>query len=114
MFNLPPALLLRIGLAFTFLYAALSGFFEPDSWIGFFPEWLRATFPPYPLLTAFGIFEIALAFWLLSGKYIYWAAHIYALTMVGIVIFNPGAFIITFRDVGLAFAGWALAGISKK
>ena len=114
MFNFSPALLLRLGLAFTFLYAAISGFLEPDAWIGFFPEWLRVLLPPNILLTTFGIFEIAIAFWLLSGRYIYWAAHIYALTMVGIVVFNLGALDITFRDIGLAFAALALAALSKK
>jgi uncharacterized membrane protein len=112
--NLSPSLLLRLGLAFTFLYAAISGFIDPDAWIGFFPEWLRALISGYSLLLVFGVFEIVIALALIFDKYTYWMAHIYALTMVGIVVFNPGALIITFRDVGLALAGWALALLAKK
>ncbi len=113
MFKITPNFLLRVGLAATFFYAAISGFFEPDSWIGFFPEWLLTLLPAYPMLVVFGIFEIVVALALLFNRYTYWAAHMYALTMVGIVVFNPGALIITFRDIGLAFAGWALAMMSK-
>jgi uncharacterized membrane protein len=111
---LAPAFLLRMGLAATFLYAAISGFVQPDDWVGFFPEWLRALIPAYLMLLAFGVFEIAVALALIFNKYTYWAAHLYALTMVGIVIANPGALIITFRDIGLAFAGWALAALSSQ
>ncbi len=113
MFKFSPSLLLRFGLAFTFLYAATSGFIEPDSWIGFFPEWLRAIVPAYPMLTAFGIFEIVVALALIFDQYTYYAAYIYALTMIGIIVSNPGALIISFRDIGLAFAALALAKLSK-
>ncbi len=109
-----PAFLLRIGLAITFVYAAVSGFLMPNDWVGFFPAWLTSFMPAYPMLWGFGVFEIVIALALIFDKYTYWAAHIYTLTMVGIVAFNPGALIVTFRDIGLAFAAAALATLAKR
>ena len=108
-----PSFLLRLGLAATILYAAISSFISPSEWIGFFPEWMRAILPAGLLLNGFSVFEIILAAWLLSGYQIFWAGLICAALMVGIIIFNPGALIITFRDIGLAFAALALAVMER-
>ena len=98
-------LLLRIGLAFTFIYAAISGFIEPESWIGWLPEFARSN----TWLNAFGVLEILIGLWLLSGWKIFWAGLISGVMFAGITVFNLGAFLITFRDVGLAAAAFALA-----
>lgn len=98
-------LLLRLGLAFGFLYAATSSLMAPENWIGFIPGWVPA---PELALKAHAIFEIILALWLLWGKRIQWAAYLSALSMFAILI-TTGIDEVTFRDVGLMFAASALA-----
>lgn len=102
------SLLLRIGLAFTFLYVAIASFLEPVNWIGFFP------FEPSAFVfQAFSVFELFLALWLLSGVKTFFAALISAVLLAGIVVTNLGAMDIVFRDAGLFFAALALAVLSK-
>jgi hypothetical protein len=109
-----PALLLRVGLAFTFLYAAFGSFAEPVNWIGFFPRFVFGFgLPDELVLGAFSLYEIGLGLWLLWGKKAAWAALASGATLGGIVVFNIGAMDIVFRDVGLLFAALALAKISK-
>ncbi len=103
------SLLLRIGLAFAFLYAAIGSFLAPDSWIGFFPPFLRNIFPPNLLLVGFSVYEILLGLWLLWGGYAFYSASLAVLTLLGIIIPNLGALDIIFRDVGLLFAALGLA-----
>ena len=68
-----PSLLLRIGVAFAFIYPPLAALADPYSWIGYFPRFLLDTAPnDLVLLHAFGIFEIVLAMWILSGKKIFY------------------------------------------
>ena len=106
-------LLLSIGLAATFFYAAISSLQRPDDWVGFLPAFLRSDPLAGTLLTIFSIFEIGLAVWLVSGIKTTFAAMISAAVMVGIILADPGALIITFRDIGLAFAAVALAVLAK-
>ena len=106
--------LLRIGLAFAFFYAALASFFDPNSWIGFYPDFLRNLFAETFLLTAFSIFEIVLAIWLLSGRFLFWASLVSAGALTGIVIFNLPQMDIIFRDISLVFASLGLAKLAKE
>lgn len=108
------SLLLRIGLAFVFLYAAIASFLDPNSWIGYFPLFLRQLMRPQILLSGFSVYEILLAIWLLSGKYAFYSASLTGLTLSGIIIPNLGAWDIIFRDVGLLFAALALAVLNYK
>lgn len=105
--------LLRFGIAFTFFYAAVFSFLNPNDWIGFFPLFLRNILPAGLILAGFGFYELVLGFWLLLGKYIFSAGLISAATFLGIIVFNIGAFDIIFRDVGLFFAALALAFASR-
>lgn len=104
--------LLRVALAFAFLYVAVASFRDPFSWIGFFPQFLRDLVPAQTLLTGFSIFEIVLGLWLLSGKWLKFASLLAAATLAGIVLFNWGARDIVFRDVSLALAALALTALS--
>ncbi len=106
--------LLRIGLAFVFLYAAISSFVNPDAWIGFFPAFLVSIVPAGFLLGGFSVYEIVLALWLLSGRWLMYAGYLAAATFAGIVLTNPGVLDLTFRDVGLFFAALALALLSRE
>ena len=103
-------LLLRIGVAFAFIYPAVSAYFEPLSWIGFFPNFLRDTFINETLLlNLFGIFEIAIALWILVGRNIFIPSVLAALFLFGIVIFNLPSLDIIFRDISIMLMAVALA-----
>lgn len=101
-------LLLRIGLAIVFTYAAVSSFKNPQDWIGYLPKFAKQHIDGYLLLKVFSVYELALAIWLLSGRYMKYAAALAAATLAGIVVFNLSLFAITFRDVALIFAALAL------
>lgn len=107
-------LLLRVGLATVFLYAAISSVVYPSDWIGYLPGVLTEHFSATTLLKVFSIYELLLAAWLLSGIYIRCAALLCAATLSGIVVSNFSLFVISFRDIGLMFAALALAFSYKK
>jgi len=101
--------ILRVGIAFTLLYAALGSTLEPVNWIGFFPAFLfRFGIPEELLLGVFSLTEAALGLWLLWGKKVVYPALLSAFAFGGIALFNLGAMDIVFRDVGLFFAALAL------
>ena len=104
---------LKIGLAFVFIYAAVSGFFDPQSWIGFVPDIGNFITRGYILLFV-DIINLTLGLWLLSGKKTFYAAVASSVVLAGITLTNLGSFLIVFRDVGLFFAAVALASLSKK
>lgn len=106
--------LLRIGLGAAFLYAAIASFLEPESWIGFFPIWLRNLAPANYLLMTFSIYEIILAIWLFSSKKIFYAASLATLTLAGIIVFNISTLDIIFRDIPILFLALALMVIHKE
>lgn len=105
-------LLLRIGFAIIFTYAATDSFLHPNDWVGFLPKILLQFLPGLLLLKFFAVYEYVLAAWILSGKSTKYAASLAALTLSGIVVTNFNLFIISFRDVALIFAAVALAVLS--
>lgn len=109
-----PSVLLRVGLAVVFLYAAGASFISPNDWIGYLPQFARDFVSDKLLLTIFSVYELILVVWLLSGKYVKLAALLSAATLTGIVIFNYGILAITFRDIGLIFAAAALYFCKEK
>lgn len=104
----PVSLLLRLGLATIFLYAAVSSFLVPEEWVGYFPQFLRDIVSPDILLPVFSVYELLLAVWLLSSLYVQYAALLSAATLAGIVVSNFQLFAITFRDLALIFTSIAL------
>ena len=111
--NMTP-LLLRIGLGVVFLYASISSFTNPQDWVGYFPKFAKDFVPVGTLLHIFSVYEMILAVWLLSGKFIQQAAVLVVLTLSGIVLFNFSLLAISFRDIGLIFAALALFFTEKK
>jgi uncharacterized membrane protein YphA (DoxX/SURF4 family) len=101
-------LLLRAGLALMFIYAAISSTANPNDWIGYLPPMLREHFNAHALLHVFSVWEAVLAIWLLSGRYVKWAALAVAATLAGIVVANFTLFAITFRDMALMICALAL------
>lgn len=108
------ALLLRIGLAGVFIYAAVSSTISPREWVGYLPSLATEYIQAETLLKIFSVYELALAGWLLSGLYVRYAALLCAATLIGISVTNFSLFAISFRDIGLAFAALALAFTKDK
>jgi uncharacterized membrane protein YphA (DoxX/SURF4 family) len=108
------SLLLRIGLAFVFLYAAISAFVIPEAWIGFYPEWMREVVPDSALLAFHSVAEIILAIWLLSGRWTFYAAVFSGLWVLGILLGTLQFFFVTFRDVAILLSAVALAILNKR
>jgi hypothetical protein len=106
--------LLRTGLAVTFLFAAIASFIEPVAWIGFLPEWMRNLLPETLLLFGFSLYEMFLAFWLLSNKKPFEAAVFSSLTLLLIVLANMTVLYVVFRDVAILFAALALVVLNYK
>lgn len=106
-----PSFLIRIGLAFSFMYAAIDSFIHPDAWVGFFPVVMRNVIAPHILLIVFAVIEALLALWLISGVDAFYSASLSALLLFGIIVTNMRAFEIIFRDVAVFFAALALAVI---
>ena len=101
---------LRIGAAFAFLYPPIKAIYDPISWIGYFPHFIT-TLPvdPLVLLHGFGLIEVALALWVLSGKNIRIPAVLMTLMLLGIVVFNLADMDLLFRDISIACMTLALA-----
>ena len=107
------SLLLRIGIAAVFLYAAIASTLQPLNWVGYFPEFVRNAAPVTIILPLFSLGQLILVFWLLSGKRTYFAAIIASITLALIIIANVRIFDIVFRDVAIFCAAVALACLSK-
>lgn len=104
-------LLLRTGLAFVFVYAAVSSLMHPDQWVGWLPSFIQKMSSAETLLQIFSIGELLLALALLAGWYTRYAALLAAAALLGIVIASPHALDVTFRDIGLMFMAVALASL---
>lgn len=107
--------LLRVGIAFSFLYAGISAYIEPINWIGFLPLWLQdnSPIPADTMLLIFLVFEIILGVWILSGFKTFYASLLSAVVISLITISNPFQFIILFRDVVIFFSSLALAILNR-
>jgi uncharacterized membrane protein YphA (DoxX/SURF4 family) len=102
-------MVLRIGVAFAFLYPPINALSNPESWLGYFPPFTRGYLPDMTLLHAFGVIEVVIALWILSGKKIFWPSLAAAAMLLGIVVFNTNNFEVLFRDLSIAAAALALA-----
>jgi len=124
-----PEQLLRVAVAFAFLYPAIDAVFEPSMWLGYLPPFATAAFhvlavplkiSDVVLLHAFGLLEFALALWLLAGRSVRIPAVLMAVILFIIVGLNldPASFSVVFRDISIALAALAIAfmptGVSQK
>ena len=99
---------LRIGLAFVFVYATFEIYIHPDNFLKYVPQFVLSTMPLDLFLSLFGVIEIVLALWLLSGWRAEYPSFLSVLMMVGIIAFNMDYFQILFRNVAIGFGGLAL------
>ena len=104
-------LLLRIGVSFAFIYPAISALFNPYAWIGYFPLFLTnlVPFDVFILLNIFGVVEIIIGLWILSGKKIFIPSTIAVAMLAGIVIFNLSQIDVLFRDIPIILMAIVLA-----
>ncbi len=100
--------LLQIGLVAVFLYAGLSQLQKPNDWTTYFPSFLASHISLITVVKIVAVYELLLAGWLLTGKYLKLAGILCALTFGGIILFNLHQLLITFRDIGLLFMSLAL------
>lgn len=105
--------LLRFGVAFTFLYASISAFANPDPWLGYFPGFIRDRASDLMLLYTWGTGEFIIGLWLLSGYRIFIPSIAASSLMLGIFIFNFYSLYITFRNVAILCTSIALAIMSN-
>lgn len=105
-------LILRVGVAFAFLYPPIDAFLNPYSWTGYFPAFMHGFVPDLLLLHAFGALEIVLALWILSGRKIFWPSLAASVLLIVIVCFNLPQLEVLFRDLSIAAMALALAVIS--
>lgn len=103
-------LVLRVGLAAVFIWAGVDMIRNPSDWQGFIPPWLLELLPygEYEYLFIHGTFEILLAVSFLSGFLVWISAPLAVLEFAGILIF-VGVDQVTFRDIGLLGAAWAMS-----
>lgn len=96
-------------MAFTFLYASISAFINPDPWLAYFPEFLRNTFSESFLLSTWGTGELVIGIWLISGYQIFIPSLLSAILMIGIFVFDFESLPITFRNVCILCTSISLA-----
>lgn len=103
-----PSILLRSGLAFVFLYAAVfvSGTSLGDKYV---PSFVTQIMPIRTFLIIFGIFEVILSLWILSGKLKMYSGILVAVLLTVITLFNVSLFSILFRNIAIIAAALAFA-----
>ena len=107
-------LLLRVGAAFAFIYPAVNAWFDPFSWIGYFPQFVlewgaMLGLEDMMVLHLFGVVEIIIALWIFSGRKIFWPSMAATALLLGIVVFNIPQMQVVFRDLSIAAVTFALA-----
>ena len=105
-------IILRIGVAFAFLFPPIDAMVNPYSWIGYFPAFLKGFVPDLVLLQTFGMIEIVIALWILSGWRIFVPSLIATGMLLAIVFFNRADFEVLFRDLSIAAMTLSLAVVS--
>lgn len=105
--------LLRFGVAFTFLYASISAFIDPAPWLSYFPGFMREMVSDNILLLTWGIGELIISLWLLSGYRIFLPSIAASGLMLGIFIFDFDSLHITFRNMAILTTSIALAIMSN-
>ena len=96
--------ILRIGLALVFLWFGISQLINPESFLGYIPQWLYIqNFSAHTIIISNGIFETVFGFLLLIGLFTRISAFLLALHLLGIM-FSLGYNDIAVRDFGLVMA----------
>lgn len=105
---------LRLGLAFAFIYPAVSAFIEPNNWIGFIPVFIRDVVPADIFLPIYSIAELIIGAGILLSKNPFYYALSGAFVLVLVVILNIGSFDLVFRDVSIIAMALAFIWLTVK
>jgi uncharacterized membrane protein YphA (DoxX/SURF4 family) len=105
-------LVLKFGIAFVFLYAAISSLVQPEAYIKYFPDAVRGYIPDRLLEALFSTFEILISLWILFGRKVYIPASIAAVLLIAIVASNLDLFSILFRNIAILTGCLALVVLS--
>ncbi len=111
--KITPALALRIGLGLGFVYVAVHMLSDPQSWLGFIPNWISKLIDPRIFLSLHSGFELILGILLLIGVFPKITSLLSFFDMFAILIFY-GVDSVTFRDFGLMMASLALFLLSRE
>jgi len=108
-------LVLRVGLAFVFLWFGYTQVTGPEAWVGLIPDFIiNATGLSARMFVLLnGGFEIVAGILILFGIFTRIVAFLLFLHMASIV-FDVGLTLIGVRDIGIATACLALALLGKK
>ena len=109
----PGPILLRIAVAFAFLYPPFDAVSHPDAWISYFPQFMLGHISDTVLLTGWGVLSAGIALWILLGKKIFIPSVLATVILLLIVLFNLPVFEVVFRDVSIALVSATLAWWSR-
>jgi hypothetical protein len=101
--------ILRIGMAFVFLYAAVASLINPQDYLHYFPSFMRVIVRDDVLTTSFSVLEVLLSGWMLFGKNAFLPAVAMSILLVAIVAVNWQLMPILFRNIGLLSGTIAIA-----
>ncbi|QSH39691.1 hypothetical protein JXR01_01645 [Candidatus Kaiserbacteria bacterium] len=108
--------ILRIGLAFAFIYPAVSAWFNPYAWVGYFPPIVLNLVGSNDivLLHVFGVTEIIIGLWLIFGRKIFWPSVVASAYLVGIILLNLNQMDVIFRDISILAIALALIALERE
>jgi|SRR3989344_5255764 len=101
------AIILRIGIGLTLIYASMNAIMAPQDWIGYVPQWVGVVISREWFLTVHSVAELGIGLGLLANLYTPVMSLLAFFDFSAILIFY-GIDAVTFRDFGLAFAALAL------
>ncbi len=105
---------LRIGLAFAFLYPAISSLITPSDWIGFVPRVLRDILGGEHFLIFFSVIELFIGAGILFMRRPLIPLGAAIIVLGTVVYFNLGALDLVFRDIPIITMAIALAILTVK
>lgn len=108
-FRFDASFFLSLGLAFSFIYAAIDSFVNPSNWVGFVPQFVSAILSKELFLILFSVVELILGLWLISGFRRFYAAVVSTVVLIALTIPNLALISVIFRDISLILMAIGLA-----
>lgn len=112
--KITPTLLLRVAVAFAFLYPPISAVLNPTAWIWFVPDFVELFVSKEVFLHAFGIVEVLIALGVLFMRNPILPAAAASVILFVIVVIDFSTLDIVFRDISILLAAVALILMYRK
>lgn len=106
--KITPILLLKVAVAFAFLYPPIAAVFNPSAWIWFVPDFVEMFVSKEFFLHAFGLVEVIIALGILFMKKPIVPLIAASAILFVIVVIDFSTFDIVFRDISILLAALAL------